>query len=209
MPHDDRRRRHESGSRPRRRRPPELPRRSRSRLPLIVLAIVCPIVLLGLVGVVIVGYFVLGVEKSSDPVEIQAALDSMGDVTIPTRLNPHTKTVEATGVESVEFRSASGDSYLRASTGKLFNLGHSGSLRDAKDQGKSAAGGKPEQPAAEEIIKATVRGQPAEFIYRRYSTTETVSGYFQGKKFAVHLEAELSLREFSPGTAAALARSIK
>jgi hypothetical protein len=45
-----------------------------------------------------------------------------------------------------------------------------------------AGGGQPESPAEERTIKATVRGQPAEFIYRRYLLTETVSGYFQGKQ---------------------------
>jgi len=84
-----------------------------------------------------------------------------------------------------------------------------GTLRESRDRGKIAGGGQPESPTEERTIKATIRGLPAEFIYRRYSGTETISGYFQGKQYPILLEAELSLREFRPGTAVELAESIR
>jgi hypothetical protein len=98
---------------------------------------------------------------------------------------------------------------LILATGPRFELQHSGTLRESRDRGRVAGGGRPESPLQERTINAAVRGQPAEFIYRRYSDTETVSGYFQGKQNAVRLEAELSLREFAPGTGATLVESIR
>jgi hypothetical protein len=200
--HDD-----DRGPRPRRRRLSARPARKKPYLLLIVLAL-AGFCVLGCGGAY-VAYFVFGVERTSDPAQVQAGLDSMASVQLPPGLAPHTKTVEATGVVTVEFRSASGRSYLIVTTGSLHTLRHSGSLRDSKDAGTRAGGGRPEKPAEERTITATVRGQPAEFIYRRYSTTETISGYFQGNQYPVHLEAELSLGEFARGAATTLVGSIR
>jgi hypothetical protein len=160
-------------------------------------------------GGAVVGYLVFGVESTSDPTQIRAALDGMTDVQLPSGLEPHTRSLQITGVEEVEFRSGSRQSYMIVGTGPRFGLQHSGTLRDSRDRGKVAGGGRAESPAEERTIKTTVREQPAEFIYRRYCDTETVSGYFQGKQYPCHLEVELSLREFPPGTGAALAESIR
>jgi hypothetical protein len=157
----------------------------------------------------VVGYLIFGVERTSDPAQVRATLDNMTDVQIAEGLQPDNKSVEITGVETVEFRSGSRASYLIISTGPRFRLSHSGTLRESSDRGRVAGGGNPESPTENRTIKATIRGQPAEFIYRRYGKNETVSGYFQGKQFPVHLQAQLSLSEFSPGTAATLVESIR
>jgi hypothetical protein len=160
-------------------------------------------------GTAVLGYFLFGVDSTSDPALVRAALDGITDVQLPPTLEPHIKSAQITGVETVEFRSRSGKSYLIVTTGPRFRLNHSGTLRESADRGTIAGGGRPESPTKERTIKATVRGQPAEFIYRCYSSTETISGYFQGKQNAVHLEGQLSLRDFSPGTAVALVESIR
>src|SRR5262245_3659995 len=194
------------GARPRRpRRSRPAPKKSYLLVILLSLAGLC---LLGCGGAY-VAYFVFGVKRTADPAQVQAGLDGMTSVQLPPGLGPHNKTVEITGVETVEFRSGSGQSYLIVSTGHLHTLRHSGSLRDSKDAGSRAGGGRPEKPAEERTITATVRGQPAECIYRRYSNTETISGYFQGKQYPVHLEVELNLGEFARGTAATLVASIR
>ena len=185
---------------------PPAPRR---RLALPILLVVIPgLCLLGCGGAV-VGYFVFGIERTSDPAQVRSALDGMTDMQVPPGLEPDNRSLQITGVEKAEFRSRSGRSYLIVGTGPRFGLRHSGTLRESRDRGRTAGGGRPESPAEQRTIKTTVREQPAEFIYRRYAETETVSGYFQGKQHPARLEAELSLREFPPGTAAALVASIR
>jgi hypothetical protein len=155
------------------------------------------------------GYFLFGVERTSDPAQIHAGLDGMTDMQLPAALGPYQKTIQITGVETVEFRSESGRSYLIVKTGPRFQLRRPDSLRDARDRGSRAGGGRPESPAAEQTITSTVRGQPAEFLYRRFVSSETVQGYFQGKQYAVHLEAQFDLTEFPAGTAAALVGTVR
>jgi hypothetical protein len=156
-----------------------------------------------------VGYLILGTKWVFDPAEIRDALAGITDIELGPALNPSVRVIQVTGVESVEFRSTSGLSYVKLTTGARFPLQHSGTLRDARNRGEIAAGGRPEAPAQQQTIDRTVRGQKAQFIYRRYAKTETVSGYFQGKKYPVHLEAELDLSEFPPGVAAAISMTIK
>lgn len=188
--------------------PPVSPaRKKRSSLP-ILLALAAGLCLFCCVGAP-VGYFLFGIEKSSDPAEIRAAFESMIDAEIPSGLEPFKKTVQITGVESVEFRSTSQQSFLDLRTGPRFGLQHAGTLRESRDRGRDVGGGSPETPINEEIITETIRGQPAEFIYRRYSDNETVSGYLQGKVHVVHFEAELSHDDFEPGTALLFAESIR
>src|SRR5262245_5667387 len=155
----------------------------------------------------VVGYFFFGVERTSDPAEVRAALDGMTEMQLPPGLEPVGKSVQMTGVEKAEFRSGSGGRYLVVGTGPRFRLRHGPTVRDPRRW--APGGGEPELPAEERTIPATVRGEPAEFIYRRYSDVETVSGYVQGKQYPVHLDAQFDLGEFAPGTAATLVESIR
>jgi hypothetical protein len=173
------------------------------------LLVVIPISCFMCCGFSVVGYMIFGIQTTSDPAQVRGGLDGMTDMQLPAGLQPHLKMLQITGVDKVEFRSGSGGSFMSLTTGERFPLQHPGTLREASDRGKTAAGGRPESPAEQRAIIATVRGKRAEFIYRRYADTETVSGFFQGKKYPVHLEAELSLQDFPPGTAATLAESIR
>ena len=160
-------------------------------------------------GGTVIGYMIFGIQTTSDPAQVRAGLDGMTDIQLPAGLQPSSKMLQITGVEDVLCQSRTGRSFLSLKTGERFQLQHEGTLRDARDRGKIAAGGRPESPVERRTIKATVRGQRAEFIYKRYTEFETVSGYFQGKKYPVHLEGELSLDEFPSGTAATLVESIR
>jgi len=188
-------------------RPPRRRRRNRYLLPILLAAGV------GLLGLLLVcvcgGFYLFGIDKTSDPTTAQTTLDEIADFQVPTKLSSCETTKQFTGVVSVEFRSPSGRSFVKLTTGSRFSLNHSGTLREARDRGRVAGGGRAETPAAEETIPATIRGQKAEFICQRYAATETIKGFFQGKQYPVHVEGELDLAEFPAGSAAALARSIR
>src|SRR5262245_59459555 len=60
----------------------------------------------------VVGYMIFGIERTFDPAEIRAGLEGMADVELPAGLQPSAKMVQITGVESVDFGSASGQSFV-------------------------------------------------------------------------------------------------
>ena len=115
---------------------PARPARKKRYLLLILLAVPACFVVLCCGG--IPAYLAFGVKNTSDPVEILAALESMTDVDLPPELEPHTKSSQITGVESVEFRSVSGQSYLMMGTGSRFRLQHASTLREDYDRGRVA-----------------------------------------------------------------------
>jgi hypothetical protein len=73
-----------------------------------------------------VGYLVFGIERTSDPVQIRAALDGMADMQMPPGFEPYQKSLEITGVVTVDFRPGSRRSYVKFATGPRFQLQHTG-----------------------------------------------------------------------------------
>jgi hypothetical protein len=210
-PDDDWEDEHEERERTRpRRRGTRAPREKSNPwlIPLIILGATSPFVFLCCAGAV-VGLLYSSAKRSYDPAVIRKALDDMTDVTLPGGLKPEEKRTEVTGVISVSFESGSGQSYLRFTSGERFTLRRSRTVRESSDDGARTAGRQPEKPSVERRINVTVRGRPAEFIYRRFANNETVSGYFQGKQYPVHFEGQFRLGEFPADTADSMVRTIR
>lgn len=147
---------------------------------------------------------------NSDPVQIREALGRLSDLELPEGLAPFTTSTNSrTDLERVEFRGPGRHSYLILVTWQGQQLTHQSTLKDAADRGTVAGGGRPEQPSQSRTLTLAVRGQPAEFIVRQFATFETVSGYFQGKRYPVFLDAQFDRGEFPVGTAERLVRAVE
>src|SRR5262245_16886490 len=155
-----------------------------------------------------VGFLFLEFRKSSDPVEIREAFARMTDMPVPDGLTPSTTSSNSrTNLERVEFISPTTNSYLVLTTQK--SLEHRSTIQDAYDRGVSAGGGRPENPIQSANHPLNIRGQPAEFLVRRYANFETVSGFFTGKNCPVFLEARFEHEAFPKGMAGEIVQAIQ
>ncbi len=155
----------------------------------------------------IVGYFMFGIKTETDPHQVDAARERHADLDLPPELAPQSHQTELAGGETITYASPSGRSFFQLKP--VHSLSMRGTVRESHEQGQRAGGGRPEEPAEKKTIRSEVRGQPAEFEYRRYANYERVKGYFQGKVQPVAVEAEFDFREFPAGTAEKVVGAIR
>jgi hypothetical protein len=160
--------------------------------------------------VLVCGGLMLSEEHTNqDPGEMGAALARMTDLEVPAGLAASSTTTNTrTGHVSVDFGNPLGMNYLIFSTGPGQELRHEDTLMDSRERGTIVVVGRPEEPASPLRTRLTVRGRPAEFLIRRYAKFETVSGYFQGKRHLVFLQARFGYGQFAVGTAHQVVQSI-
>ena len=127
-----------------------------------------------------------GYRISWDEERVQQAATALVDTDIPQDVKPDSLIRHVyTGYERVKY-SNFGGSYLILVTSRFRRLRH------LSFPSKEAA---TTEPSAERTSRFTIRGDEAEFIYKKFNQYETVLGYFQGNKHPVSFRARFEMAD--------------